>query len=329
MFFHPYPLIFAKILRFAAVNLDPRSDIPGYSKLLEQLAEDDESRVKFLRSCLAKFGLIVSQETASVPSLSRLHLSSMHHFLVPELLSSWEDIITIDGDEEYIKGENDTFHLEKKTSRWSVDSMLKALPLSEILKKGESKTDQVDGGSNDRIVDYNAVTKRLIPHDTEWPGTKETPYFNHHAYYANLKKYQEERGSEAEEYGKYLVYGEVVTSTNTMLEKYVLSSTQKYDILISDRNPKLLSTLPSGFTFTATTQVAGRGRGSNVWVSPAGCLIFSTTMKHPMELSNKAPVVFIQYLAAIAIVEGIQSYDRGYENVPVKLKWPNDICTLS
>jgi biotin--protein ligase len=36
--------------------------------------------------------------------------------------------------------------------------------------------------------------------------------------------------------------------------------------------------------------------------------------------------VFIQYLAAIAIVEGIQSYDRGYKDLPVKLKWPNDIC---
>jgi biotin--protein ligase len=92
------------------------------------------------------------------------------------------------------------------------------------------------------------------------------------------------------------------------------------------RNVKLLSNVPTGFTFTATTQVAGRGRGSNVWVSPAGSLVMSVCMKHPMELSNSAPVVFIQYLAAIAIVEGIQSYDRGYKDLPVKLKWPNDIC---
>ena len=51
-------------------------------------------------------------------------------------------------------------------------------------------------------------------------------------------------------------------------------------------------------------------------------------MKHSMVLSTTAPVVFIQYLAAIAIAEGIQSYDPGYQNVPVKLKWPNDICRL-
>lgn len=37
-------------------------------------------------------------------------------------------------------------------------------------------------------------------------------------------------------------YGEVVTSTNTILEK----------------NPKFLSRLPQGFTATATTQVAGK-----------------------------------------------------------------------
>ena len=98
-------------------------------------------------------------------------------------------------------------------------------------------------------------------------------------------------------------------------------------ILTIPRNTKLLSKLPPGFTFTATTQVAGRGRGSNVWVSPAGSLVFSVCMKHPIELGNTAPVVFIQYLAAIAIVEGIQSYDKGYKDLPVKLKWPNDICT--
>jgi biotin--protein ligase len=94
------------------------------------------------------------------------------------------------------------------------------------------------------------------------------------------------------------------------------------------RNTKLLSNLPIGFTLTATTQVAARGRGSNVWVSPAGALAFSVCMKHAMLLSNTAPVVFIQYLAAIAIAEGIQSYEDGYQDLPVKLKWPNDICEL-
>jgi biotin-(acetyl-CoA carboxylase) ligase len=34
----------------------------------------------------------------------------------------------------------------------------------------------------------------------------------------------------------------------------------------------------------------------------------------------------VQYLAALAVVEGIKTYDHGYFDMPVKLKWPNDIC---
>lgn len=94
------------------------------------------------------------------------------------------------------------------------------------------------------------------------------------------------------------------------------------------RNTQILRRLPSGLTATATVQVAGRGRGNNVWVSPAGSLIFSTVIRHPVSLLNHAPVVFLQYLAALAIVEGIKNYDNGYQNIPVKLKWPNDICKL-
>lgn len=44
-----------------------------------------------------------------------------------------------------------------------------------------------------------------------------------------------------------------------------------------------------------------------------------------MEITQKAPVVFVQYLAALAIVRGIQTYGPGYSSLPVKLKWPNDI----
>ena len=75
-------------------------------------------------------------------------------------------------------------------------------------------------------------------------------------------------------------------------------------------------------------QVAGRGRGSNVWVSPAGSLMFSTVVRHPVSLEPKAKVVFLQYLAALAIVKGVKSYDPGFERMPLRLKWPNDIYAL-
>ena len=54
--------------------------------------------------------------------------------------------------------------------------------------------------------------------------------------------------------------------------------------------------------------------------------MFSTVIRHPMSSMATAPVVFIQYLAALAIIEGIKNYDKGFQRMPVKLKWPNDIC---
>lgn len=203
------------------MNLNPDADGPDYRKVVQALAEDNESRVSFLKAVLTKLELEVNQEKTSVPSLSRLHLSSQHNHLVGELLASWEDIITIEDGEEYIKGENDTFHIEKRNSRWSLNSLTKALPLPGLSgAKGDHGADEKpDSGSDDRIVDFNAIVKRIIPHETNWPGTKETPSFNHHSFYANLRKYQHDSEGEAEDFGKTLMYGEVVTSTNTVLEK--------------------------------------------------------------------------------------------------------------
>src|SRR4051812_266463 len=79
--------------------------------------------------------------------------------------------------------------------------------------------------------------------------------------------------------------------------------------LTPPRNPKLLSKLSTGFTLAATTQVAGRGRGSNVWVAPPGSLLMSTVINHPAHHAATRPIVFLQYLAAVAIVEAIKSYD--------------------
>lgn len=54
--------------------------------------------------------------------------------------------------------------------------------------------------------------------------------------------------------------------------------------------------------------------------------MFSTVLRHPMEKMQSAPIVFVQYLAAMAVVKGIKTYDKGYEQLPIKMKWPNDVC---
>jgi biotin--protein ligase len=293
--------------RFAAVNLEPKPDVPGFSEVIKTLAEDERHRMDFIKACLTKLGLSVSDEQ-NVPSLSYMHLSSSDPADTAGIISSLSHLIEKDQDgEEILKDENDTFRIVKPTT-WKMADLAKALP-SESEEKGSA--DQHDG-SSDRIVDYNTVAKHIMVHDDEYPESKSTPYFNHHAFYANLHDYQFQLPG-VSNFGAHLLYGEVVTSTNTLLEK----------------NTRLLRNLPQGFTATATVQVAGRGRGSNVWVSPAGSLMFSTVIRHPMAQMQSAPVVFVQYLAAMAIVNGIKTYDGSrYKDMPIKLKWPNDIFAL-
>lgn len=317
--------------RFSAVNLNGKGDdCPEYPQIIETLAADESKRVDFMKACLSKLGLQVNKDNQGVPSLSRLHLSSANPSHTAELVSSWSEILTKDGQDEIIKAENDTFKLEKQTT-WHMSDMTKALPqiVQDILPGGDSgntsnhnatpdpvPTEAEHAATNDEgIVDYDAIIKRLVLHEDSIPEPKETPYFNHSAYFSSLLFYTDLfRLPSTSSFGTHLLYGEVVTSTNTLLEK----------------NPKLLNLLPQGLTATATTQLAGRGRGNNVWVSPPGSLMFSTVIRHPLALSNSAPVVFIQYLAALAIVSGIQKYDRGnsYQSLPIKLKWPNDIYAL-
>ncbi|KAJ4393410.1 biotin holocarboxylase synthetase [Gnomoniopsis smithogilvyi] len=300
---------------FAAVNFEPHPDVEGYDKLIEALAEDDDKRTSFLKACLTKLGLEVNPDNASIPSLSKIHLSALDPQEVGGLLTSFSPIITKnENGDELIKGENDTFHLEHADTRWSVNDLQSTLDATHISsvddqKDTKTKNDPAKSAAIDGLVDYNNTLKTIVPHESAWPDPKETPYFNHADFYSSLLAYRR-RESDAYEWGAHLLYGEVVTSTNTLLEK----------------NHSLLTHLPTGFTMAATTQIAGRGRGTNVWIAPPGCMIFSTVINHPAHLAQSRPVVFIQYLAAIAIVEAVRSYDgTAYADLPVKLKWPNDV----
>ena len=181
--------------------------------MVEDLTQDDKQRTDFLKGCLLKIGLKVSQENTAVPSLSRLHLSSILPHATSEIMAGLQELVSLEDGEEYIKDENDTFHLEKP-SAWSLGSLDKALTSES--SKGTNDADD----DEDRIIDYNAVVKRLVVHEKAPPSSKETPYFNHDAFYANLRHYESKSKEVNNEFGHSLLYGEVVTSTNTLLEKY-------------------------------------------------------------------------------------------------------------
>lgn len=153
---------------------------------------------------------------------------------------------------------------------------------------------------NDEYIDIRVMRK-------ENPLHRETPFFNIGYYFERLGQEQSNLKTNYD-FGSTLLYGEVVTSTSTLLEK----------------NQKFLRAMPHGFVFVATQQLNGRGRGDNAWISPVGLLAFSGVLRVPLQAVRDS-LVFVQYLIAISVIEAIHSYGTDFQNLGVKLKWPNDI----
>ncbi|XP_068600959.1 biotin--protein ligase [Brachionichthys hirsutus] len=107
--------------------------------------------------------------------------------------------------------------------------------------------------------------------------------------------------------GHTLLYAEVVTSTMDLLEGLSLH-------------------LPTdvGLITVASRQIRGRGRGRNAWLSPLGCAMF--TLRVQVDLSSRLGqrIPFLQHLAALAVVEAVRTLP-GYQDIDVRVKWPNDI----
>ena len=92
------------------------------------------------------------------------------------------------------------------------------------------------------------------------------------------------------------------------------------------RNIRLLSRLPTPLVSLASHQLAGRGRGSNVWLSPSGSLSFSTLLRVSLSLLPASKLVFVQYLFALAVVEACRDSNvLGSWGGCTRLKWPNDL----
>ena len=218
--------------RFAPVNLTKGNENPEYPKLLEALTTDEKLRIDFMKACLAKLGLRVNEGSSDVPSLSRLHLSSAKPADITHLASTLSNSVTMEDGQEYIKAENDTFAIERP-SKFSVAHLKDVLP--EVLQtnvEGKAKQPEdsatrsaatqrasSDNTAEDKMIDYEKIIKHLILHESGSPEGKSTPYFNHHAYFANLQTYQSMSRKIDPSFGNMLLYGEVVTSTNTLLEK--------------------------------------------------------------------------------------------------------------
>lgn len=193
-----------------------------------------------MKSCLTKLGLKVNQDSSSVPSLSRLHLSSSKASNLSDITESLSEVITTDGDDQLIKAENDTFLMEQDGT-WSVSNLKKVLPaaVQNVIGAGETSTGTQEESTTEenKMVDYDQVVKRLVIHNSNLPESKETPYFNHNAFFANLEHMSVRNKNTAQTFGRTLMYGEVVTSTNTLLEKSGSFSSQVIHFANSSQEP--------------------------------------------------------------------------------------------
>uniref|UniRef100_A0AAX7T2M5 BPL/LPL catalytic domain-containing protein n=1 Tax=Astatotilapia calliptera TaxID=8154 RepID=A0AAX7T2M5_ASTCA len=107
--------------------------------------------------------------------------------------------------------------------------------------------------------------------------------------------------------GHTVLFAEIVTSTMDLLEGLTVHLPRDMGLLV-----------------VATQQSQGRGRGRNAWLSPLGCAMF--TLNVQIELNSKLGqrIPFLQHLVALAVVEAVCSLP-GYQDIDLRVKWPNDI----
>jgi len=83
---------------------------------------------------------------------------------------------------------------------------------------------------------------------------------------------------------------------------------------------------PHGTVVAARRQVHGRGRSSNTWESPEGCLMFTTVLRAPLQWGQHMPL--LQHAMAVAAAEGVNSAltaAGAASSTQTHIKWPNDL----
>ncbi|XP_060765133.1 biotin--protein ligase isoform X2 [Neoarius graeffei] len=107
--------------------------------------------------------------------------------------------------------------------------------------------------------------------------------------------------------GHTLLYADVTPTTMDLLEGLMLHLPEDM-----------------GLIAVAGRQTKGKGRGGNMWLSPLGCAMFTLHLQVAVSSRLGQRIPFLQHLAALAVVEAVRTLP-GYEDVDLRVKWPNDI----
>ncbi|RPA79269.1 biotin apo-protein ligase [Ascobolus immersus RN42] len=299
---------------FAPENLERPSSETPYSKMIDNLLAAAPARIDFTRFLLKKLGLTISDGKTAPPPLSALHFSSMYPEDLNYIIQGLNEVITQDTPDaqKKLNLEHDEFILYEADPKPGVT--FQSLTFDHTpLSLNTLQSSRIPAVFREKDKGIDKVVWPVLTYHNSHPDKSRTPHFNHAAFYATLDHIRSLSRYAPSLFGQHILYGQTVTSTNTILEQ----------------NFGLISRLPSGVTAVATHQTAGRGRGQNAWISPEGALIFSVFIRHGLQGTGGGAgskgVVFLQYIAALAICRAITTSAKAYAQVPVKIKWPNDI----
>ncbi|KAK6183061.1 hypothetical protein SNE40_010610 [Patella caerulea] len=174
------------------------------------------------------------------------------------------------------------------------DSFLKCFERAAKNKsvKGKSVTLQLVGDES-----------TLKPTDTHLPliatsKTREFKYFASDVYWKNLT---------SSCLGQVLIYTDVIPTTMSLFDGFMFSVPENI-----------------GAVAIAGRQTSGRGRGGNSWLSPVGCAMFSVHVQIDKDSGLGGKITFLQHIMSLAVVQSVRSLP-GCGDLPLKLKWPNDI----
>ncbi|XP_022341221.2 biotin--protein ligase-like isoform X1 [Crassostrea virginica] len=168
--------------------------------------------------------------------------------------------------------------------------------LASRMKGGLLKSSSVSLQFFPRLLSEIEVTPTLLPVVTD--KMEKLKYFNIDEYWDNLSTTR---------LGNVVLYTDVVPSTMPLLDGLMYSE------------PKSV-----GLIAIAGRQTQGQGRGGNSWLSPEGCAMFTLHVKIEMENLLGRAVSYLQHMTSLAVVESVRTLP-GYENIDLRLKWPNDI----
>ncbi|XP_058040511.1 biotin--protein ligase [Ahaetulla prasina] len=107
--------------------------------------------------------------------------------------------------------------------------------------------------------------------------------------------------------GKIVLFSEVTSTTMNLLDGLMYKTPQEM-----------------GLIAIAAQQIQGKGRGGNTWLSPVGTALSTLHVIIPFTSKLGQRIPFIQHLVSLAIVEAVRSIP-GYQEIDLRLKWPNDI----